>query len=114
MSAPVDVLAVLDREIEEARKRVPFMPPGGTESTEHQQAYDESGSVLVNLRETRAAVAELIEADAAFDAAALEVATYEAMTAYPSRNYRTVCYVQYREAVARRKAALARAKGGAA
>ena len=113
MSAPVDVLAVLDREIEEARKRVPFMPPGGTESAEHQQEYDERGSVLVNLREVRFAVAVLIEADIEFDSAAMDVASYEAVTPYSSRNYRTVCYVRQREAIARRTAALARVRGAA-
>lgn len=62
MSRPVDVLAVMDREIEEARKRVPFMPPGGPQNAEHQREYEEAGDVLVQLREARAAVAALIYA----------------------------------------------------
>lgn len=59
---PVDVLASLDRQIEEARKRIPFMHPEGAESSEHQYEYDESSAVFVNLREVRAAVADLIDA----------------------------------------------------
>ena len=96
MSAPVDVLAVMD------------------ELAGKVWRADDSDPILALADKARAAVAELIEADSAFDAAASEVATYEAMTPYPSRNYRTVCYVQYREAMARRAAALARFKGGAA
>lgn len=60
-NAPVDVLAVMDREIEESRKRVPFMHPEGPQNPQHQREYEETGNVLVQLREARAAVAELIE-----------------------------------------------------
>ncbi|MCO7469463.1 hypothetical protein NJG16_05270 [Stenotrophomonas maltophilia] len=62
----------------------------------------------------RAAVAELIEADEELIAAELGVAGYEAITRYSSRNYRTACYVREREAIARRKRALARVKGESA
>ncbi|WP_426355628.1 hypothetical protein ACN9MD_09545 [Stenotrophomonas maltophilia] len=62
----------------------------------------------------RAAVAELIEADEELIAAEMRVAGYEAMTRYSSRNYRTACYVREREAIARRRAALARVKGESA
>ena len=110
MSAPVDVLAVLDREIEEARKRVPFMPPGGTESTEHQQAYDESGSVLVNLRETRAAVAELIEATTALRARLCLHGDWEDRCFY----YNGYSAPELMAPMAGVDAALARVKGGAA
>lgn len=58
----VDVLAVLDREIEEARKRVPFMHPEGPQNAEHQREYEEAGYVLVQLREARTAVAEMLSA----------------------------------------------------
>lgn len=62
MSGSVDVLPVLDREIEQARKRVPFVHPEGPQSAEHQREYEEAGEVLAQLREVRAAVAELLEA----------------------------------------------------
>ncbi|QHJ82150.1 MAG: hypothetical protein [Caudoviricetes sp.] len=91
----VDVLAVMDDAVE--------------------VLLDErSGTTARGLEEARAAVAELIEADEELIAAEMGVAGYEAMTRYSSRNYRTACYVREREAIARRRVALARVKGESA
>lgn len=76
-------------------------------------AFRVTKAAAAELAETCAAVAELIEADIEFDSASMDVASYEAVTPYSSRNYRTVCYVRQREAIARRTSALARVRGAA-
>ena len=58
----INVLAVLDRAVKDAQDRVPFMPPEGTFDADHQFAYEEAGSAYMELREARAAIAELIAA----------------------------------------------------
>lgn len=84
MSAPLDVLAVLDREIEQ-RGDEPY-------------AQD--------MREARAAVAELVEADRAFDAANLALVTTDpqsedADTMSAMRAHRDHCRARRRAALAK-------------
>lgn len=91
MSAPVDVLAVLDESIRRAEER------GNIERSDRLQA-------------ARAAVAELIAADLEYDAACIHVG--EAM--FGCREQRKLAAARSARSNFRRIAAIARVQGGAA
>lgn len=78
-----------------------------------RQIADGEGDVEVIAMRVHAAVEELIEADEDLVMAELEVAGYEAITPYRSRNYCTVRYVRKREAIALLRSALSRIRGAA-
>lgn len=103
----VDVLAVMLELDDELQSAANYSGEGCYWSVDDDALLQRSAAA-------RAAVAELIEADEELIAAELGVASYEVMTRYSSRNYRTACYVREREAIARRKRALARVKGESA
>lgn len=103
MSAPVDVLAVFARAEGQAR-----MVAGLAGDPRARQ-------LLKDLASARAAVAELIEADAEYDKCRADLRDLRVHLGHNNPlHHETPHLLRYEASVKRRSAALARVKGGAA
>ncbi|MET0888812.1 MAG: hypothetical protein ABWY09_01625 [Stenotrophomonas maltophilia] len=118
MSAPVDALAGIDRNLKDRAERAARYGRKADKEASRRGFRNEAGDrkaeferlLLQQLSEARAAVAELIAADLEYDAACIEVG--EAM--FGSREQRKLAAERSARSHFRRIAALARVQGGAA